>query len=475
MAQAFFCLYIGLCLLADHQKVNGFFWLPSSLLRLRFSQQGPWPSQGKAKAAPLPSGVLFIRNLGISSGSSSSRISSISSISGISNSKISTLNATRSADTAADTSDEITSVDISYISLFNNPGGWTSAVQSQDDNLSADDFNALDFGSIFRQCAPYIAMHRSSIVVIHIPGHVLQNRLVFDAIMDDISIMHLLGVQVVIVVGVRDQLDVKVQQAGAVPVYHNGMRITNIETLQFLKETSGSARFEIESSLARGFRGRSPGQQGINVVSGNFFYTAKPLGVRDGIDFMFTGEVRRIEADNICKRLESGDVVLLTSLGYSPSGESFNVPSESLAAECASKLKAAKIIFLTEGEMLWDMRKDRKVQSLRLGQAVALLDRWGFQSASYNEVDAEEASSSSIICDTEEFQMEPPEFVGNMINKVGKKETKVAAMAAAERKPHILNAEKVLYENDCDDSKVANFKRLIARYRATASLVLQFF
>ena len=54
--------------------------------------------------------------------------------------------------------------------------------------------------------------------------------------------------------------------------------------MKFLKESSGAARFEIESSLARGFRGR-PGQSGINVVSGNFFYTAKPHGVRSGVDF----------------------------------------------------------------------------------------------------------------------------------------------------------------------------------------------
>lgn len=48
-----------------------------------------------------------------------------------------------------------------------------------------------------------------------------------------------------------------------------------------------------------------------------------------------TGEVRRIEIENINKRLEQGDICMLTSLGYSPSGEVFNVPSESLAADCA--------------------------------------------------------------------------------------------------------------------------------------------
>ena len=66
----------------------------------------------------------------------------------------------------------------------------------------------------------------------------------------------------------------------------------------------------------------------------------------------FTGEVRRIEVENFLKRLEQGDVVLLTSLGYSSSGDIFNVPSEALAAECAAQLGASKVIFLTEGQVI---------------------------------------------------------------------------------------------------------------------------
>ena len=95
--------------------------------------------------------------------------------------------------------------------------------------------------------------------------------------------------------------------------------------------------------------------------------------VRGGIDYKLTGEVRRIEVENLKKRLEAGDVVLLTSLGYSPSGEVFNVPSESLAAECAAKMQAAKLIYLTEGEALVDTRSGKLLQSLRLAQVTYCL------------------------------------------------------------------------------------------------------
>lgn len=232
----------------------------------------------------------------------------------------------------------------------------------------SNELNADQFATVFTQYAPYIAMHRGSKVVIHLASHLFQHRHVFDAIMDDISILHLLGVQLVLVAGVRDQLDFKLKSEGTIPVISDGgMRVTDDQTMRLLKEVSGSARFEIESALSRGFRGHAD-NSGINVVSGNFFYSAKPLGVRAGVDFKYTGEVRRIETDNLKKRLDAGDVVLLTSLGHSNSGEVFNVPSESLAAECAAKLQAAKIIFFTAGDCIMNGQTGEVVQSLRLPQ-----------------------------------------------------------------------------------------------------------
>ena len=259
---------------------------------------------------------------------------------------------------------------------------------SNNDTFSADSLGTDSFGSLFRQCAPYIAMHRGSIMVIHLGGHVIQNKPIFDAIMDDISILHLLGVQLVLIAGVRNQMDERLIASGHNPIYHQGMRITSDEGLRVLKEISGFVRYEIESSLARGFRGR-PGQSGINVVSGNFFYSAKPLGVRNGVDYKFTGEVRRVEVENLKQRLQGGDLVMLTSLGYSPSGEVFNVPSESLAADVAAKLQASKVIYLTEGESLIDNRSGKNIQSFRLTQAMAFLEQSGIQKNSYNFLDSE--------------------------------------------------------------------------------------
>lgn len=280
------------------------------------------------------------------------------------------------------------------------------------------------FATIFQQCAPYIAMHRGTKVVIHIPSYVMGDRDVFDAVMDDVAILHLLGVQLVLIPSLKSHEDIC--------DHMNGMRVTDDQGLKVLQERSGSARSSIESSLARGFRGR-PGQSGINVVSGNFFYSAKPIGVRDGTDFKLSGEVRRIEVENLSKRLDSGDVVLLTSLGYSSSGETFNVPSESLAADCAAQLGASKVIFLTRGQGIVDdsLGEAKRVENLRLTQAVALLEHFQVSPATYNqEVDVRVPGDGGV---------EEAELRGDVVRLVARC---VHALSGGTRRAHLIPARK---------------------------------
>lgn len=227
------------------------------------------------------------------------------------------------------------------------------------------------FVEMFRNSAPYISMHRGSVMVLHIPGDIM-GTVAFERTLDDVALMSLLGVKICIVCGVAAQVDRRLRELNVTPRYCGDVRITDNDTLRIVKEEAGFARCEIESALSRGFKGR-PGAMGINVVGGNMFYSAKPFGVIEGVDFGFTGEVRKVETEQLLRRLDQGDVVLLTTLGYSASGQVFNVVSEHLASECASALSASKLIFITEGQTLVDTRSNSVIQSMRLRDAKALL------------------------------------------------------------------------------------------------------
>ena len=129
----------------------------------------------------------------------------------------------------------------------------------------------------------------------------------------------------------------------------NGLRVTDDAALACVKEAAGTVRVEIEALLSLGLANTPMAGADIRVASGNFV-TAQPLGVRDGVDLLHTGEVRKIDAAAIRRRLDQHDIVLLSPIGYSPTGEIFNLSLEDVATQAAVELAADKLIFLMDTE-----------------------------------------------------------------------------------------------------------------------------
>ncbi|KAL9184718.1 hypothetical protein ACHAXT_012688 [Thalassiosira profunda] len=243
------------------------------------------------------------------------------------------------------------------------------------------------FVRMFRGSASYIANHRATLAVYHIPGELLAWE-GFPGLMDDIALTWLLGMRIVLVAGCRHQIDLRLDDEEALAgeggsglggrVMMSSIRVTDEETLRVVKEEAGFVRFEIERRLARSLRlhgGMVKGSDSLvgNVVSGNF-YSAQPFGVVDGIDYCWTGFPRKVEVERIRQVHETNDIVLLTSLGVSPSGEIFNVNSEFLAASVAGAMGASKIIYFNvHGTSFQNKVTDKPVQNLRVSDARNLL------------------------------------------------------------------------------------------------------
>ncbi len=198
----------------------------------------------------------------------------------------------------------------------------------------------------FRDSSPYINAHRGKIFVISFGGEIVADGRFFS-LAQDCALLHSLGVRLVLVHGVRPQVERRLKARGAELRYHQGLRLTDDAALACVKEAVGTVRVDIEAQLSMGLAHSPMAGARLRVTAGNFV-VAKPLGVRDGVDFGHTGEVRRIDADSIRQQLESGTMVLLSPLGYSPTGDVFNLSAEEVATATASALKADKLMLLME-------------------------------------------------------------------------------------------------------------------------------
>jgi amino-acid N-acetyltransferase len=224
----------------------------------------------------------------------------------------------------------------------------------------------------FQSVAPYIHAFRGRAFVIAFGGEVVSDGRFVD-LAQDLNLLAALGVKLVLVHGARPQIEEKLKERRRRSRFHGGLRITDDVALACAKEASGRLRVEIEALLSMGLSNSPMAGADIRVASGNFI-TAKPLGVVGGVDFMYTGEVRKVDAHAIQKRLDDNELVLLSPVGYSPTGEVFNLAHEDVAAAAAIALKAEKLIFLMDAVGVTG-RRGELLRELTVKQADALLAR----------------------------------------------------------------------------------------------------
>ena len=230
---------------------------------------------------------------------------------------------------------------------------------------SSSSSSSNGFVEFFRQASPYIALHRGSTFVVLIPGDVSASTAKMNSVVRDVSLLHDLGVRIVLVVGASDQVSELTTMRGGEVNFVDDYRVTDEAAMEAAMEANGKNQVLVQALLSRaptisitrrhrdgdedGAGERGMASNGANVVatSGNYIF-AKRMGTVNGTDFQRTGEVTRVDAKGIKKKLSQGDIVLLSSLGFNAAGEVLNCQSFDVALATAIDLKADKLIVMTD-------------------------------------------------------------------------------------------------------------------------------
>lgn len=224
----------------------------------------------------------------------------------------------------------------------------------------------------FRASTTYINAHRGQIFVVLLSGEALADPNLPN-IIHDLNLLHSLGVKLVLVTGARPQISSALAQQSIPTSYHKQVRITCSDAVDVILESVGRLSIKTEARLSMGLTNSPMDGADIRVCRGNFV-TAKPFGIHDGIDHHFTGRVRKIQSEAIHQQLDSGNIVLLSNLGYSLTGEVFNLTAEEIATETAVALDADKLILLTPTEGIFD-ELGNLIPSLNLNDATRHMEQ----------------------------------------------------------------------------------------------------
>ncbi|GBG87331.1 hypothetical protein CBR_g45391 [Chara braunii] len=242
----------------------------------------------------------------------------------------------------------------------------------------AEEAYQRQFVSWFRESWPYIQEHRGCTFVLVIPGKVVTQRKAFYGILQDVALLHGLGIRMLLVVGASELINSLLRKRGAEASFALGHRVTDEVALEAAMEAAGRIRVDIEAKLSKGpaipmLRRHGKNDRwhdvGISVSSGNYV-AAKRVGVVDGVDFGATGEVKKLDTVRIRERLSSGCVVVLSNLGYSSTGDVLNCNTYDVARSAAISLGADKLLCMTDGPVLADNGRIIKWMTLQQGEAL---------------------------------------------------------------------------------------------------------
>jgi len=245
-----------------------------------------------------------------------------------------------------------------------------SPKESYTNNSAPPDSNHPQLIEWFRQATPYINAHRGKTFVIMLSGDAVASDNIHNTI-HDITLLNTLGIRIVIVHGIRNQLNQQLEDRGIQSQIVQGLRVTDRAALDCAIQASSLVRSRLETKLSMGLPNSPMHGAKVCVATANVI-TAKPAGVHGGVDLQHTGTVRKIDGDAIRRLLDLNNVVLLSPIGYSPAGETFSLSHQQVAAETAIALRAEKLIAFTStdglyggnGELLRELNPQQALSAL---------------------------------------------------------------------------------------------------------------
>lgn len=200
----------------------------------------------------------------------------------------------------------------------------------------------------FRDAAPYINAHRGKTVVIALPSASIADPSI-ERFIHDVALLHFLGIKIILVHGSRHQIDAEMLKNNIESKFQHHIRVTSNENLELVTKAIMLNTSHLTALFSTGLPNTSMSGARITVSTGNYI-NAMPVGVLDGVDMQHTGKVRDIQCDAIQQLLDQQHLIILPNLGFSKTGEIFNLSMTEVATQIAIKMQADKLIFIHQSE-----------------------------------------------------------------------------------------------------------------------------
>ncbi len=193
---------------------------------------------------------------------------------------------------------------------------------------------------VLTQALPYIQRYYGKIVVVKYGGNAMVNDMLKQQVMEDIVLLHLVGVKVVLVHGGGPEINELMNRLGKKAEFVDGLRVTDRETVDIVQMVLAG---KVNKTLVNLLESKGGKAMGISGMDGGLI-ESKMKDPRLG----YVGSITNINIEPVTDLLEKGYIPVVSTIGCDKEGNTYNINGDTAAAHIAGALKAERLIMMTD-------------------------------------------------------------------------------------------------------------------------------
>ncbi len=201
-------------------------------------------------------------------------------------------------------------------------------------------FSNVERAQVITEALPYIRRYNNKIIVVKYGGNAMVDDRLKDQVMEDIALLHLIGVKVVLVHGGGPEINETMARLGKKAEFVNGLRVTDKETIDIVQMILAG---KIGKDLVSRLEGKGASAIGLSGVDGHLI-----TAVCKDPQLGYVGKVTKVNIVPVLDLLEKGYVPVISTLGFGEDGHAYNINGDTAAAYVAGALHAERLIMLTD-------------------------------------------------------------------------------------------------------------------------------
>lgn len=210
-----------------------------------------------------------------------------------------------------------------------------------------------DTAQVLVHALPYIQKYNGKTVVVKYGGNAMINQQLKDAVMTDMVLLSLVGIQIVVVHGGGPEITDMLQKLGMKSRFVGGLRYTDAATMDVVKMVLAG---KVNKELVENLQMKGGRALGLCGLDGGMLHAEKLL--ENGMDLGFVGDITEVDVTPINDALAKGYIPVIATMAGGADGQVYNVNADTAAARIASALGAEKLMLLTDTRGLLRDKED---------------------------------------------------------------------------------------------------------------------